>query len=89
MSWKQSRNDPNIYHPKDNGEKSSTVRSAPQNVNQQMLDALRAAQTLFLVALPKFNWGASCLDAQAISLLNSVPGQVKQAIDEAERTANQ
>ena len=29
-------------------------------------------------ALPKFNWGASVLDANAIGLLNDVPGEVRK-----------
>lgn len=43
-------------------------------------DALRAAQRLFKEALPKFNWGASFLDANAIQLLNEVPAKVNAAI---------
>ena len=48
---------------------------------QEMLAALLSAQKLFDEALPKFNWGASCLDARAISLLNTVPNQVRKAIE--------
>ena len=43
-------------------------------------DALQAAQRLFKEALPKFNWGASFLDANAIRLLNEVPAKVDAAI---------
>ena len=43
-------------------------------------DALQAAQRLFKEALPKFNWGASFLDANAIQLLNEVPAKVNAAI---------
>ena len=43
-------------------------------------DALQAAQRLFKEALPKFNWGASFLDANAIQLLNDVPAKVNAAI---------
>lgn len=47
-------------------------------------DQLRAAATrakqLFDEALPKFNWGASFLDASAIQLLNEVPGEVAAAL---------
>lgn len=47
-------------------------------------DQLRAAavqaKRLFDEALPKFNWGASFLDANAIALLNEVPAQVAAAI---------
>lgn len=35
---------------------------------------------LFKEALPKFNWGASALDANAIQLLNEVPGEVAKAM---------
>lgn len=43
-------------------------------------DALQAAQRLLKEALPKFNWGASFLDADAIQLLNEVPAKVDAAI---------
>ena len=43
-------------------------------------DALQAAQRLFKEALPKFNWGASFLDANAIQVLNEVPAKVNAAI---------
>lgn len=47
-------------------------------------DALRAAceraKRLFDEALPKFNWGASFLDANAIQLLNEVPSEVAAAL---------
>lgn len=42
--------------------------------------ALNRAHRLFNEALPKFNWGASALDANAITLLNEVPGEVRHAI---------
>ncbi len=42
--------------------------------------ALRAADTLFDEALPKFDWGRSALDANAIALLNQVPDKVKRAL---------
>lgn len=35
-------------------------------------------QRLFNEALPKFNWGASFLDANAINLLNEVPAEVSR-----------
>ena len=52
-----------------------------------MLEALKDCQQLFVKALPKFNWGASALDAKAIQLLNEVPDKVEQAISAAERRA--
>lgn len=41
---------------------------------------LARAARLFEEALPKFNWGASALDANAIQLLNEVPGEVRAAL---------
>ena len=51
-------------------------------------DALQAAQRLFKEALPKFNWGASFLDANAIQLLNEVPAKVNAAIRAAKVEKN-
>jgi hypothetical protein len=48
----------------------------------QMAEALRACERLFDEALPKFNWGASALDANAITLLNVVPAKVRAALIE-------
>lgn len=45
-----------------------------------MFDALVRAQRLLNEAVPKFNYGASYLDANAIRLLNEVPGEVNAAI---------
>jgi len=49
-----------------------------------MLEALRDCTRLINEALPKFNWAASALDANAIMLLNEVPSKVKAAIARAE-----
>ena len=46
----------------------------------KMKAALEACQRLFNEALPKFNWGASALDANAIQRLNEVPGTVRDAL---------
>lgn len=46
----------------------------------QIVRALERAERLFNEALPKFNWGASALDANAIALLNEVPGEVRRAL---------
>jgi len=51
---------------------------------ENTIAALKAADRLFKEALPKFNWGASFLDANAIQLLNEVPGQVRRAIEAEE-----
>ena len=53
-------------------------------MSDDLLAALRLAQRLFDEALPKFNWGASALDANAIRLLNEVPIAVRKAIMKAE-----
>ena len=49
---------------------------------------LARAARLFEEALPKFNWGASALDANAIQLLNEVPGEVRAALDANEKLIN-
>lgn len=46
----------------------------------RLAECLRDCQRLFTEALPKFNWGASALDANAITLLNEVPGKVAKAL---------
>ena len=51
--------------------------------------ALARAARLFEEALPKFNWGASALDANAIQLLNEVPGEVRAALDANEKLINE
>lgn len=48
-----------------------------------LLEALISAQKLINEALPKFDWGKSPLDANAIGLLNSVPGIINAAIAKA------
>lgn len=48
--------------------------------DEVITSALQNTQRLFAEALPKFNWGASCLDANAIQLLNIVPSQVNGAM---------
>jgi len=45
----------------------------------EVRNLLRDAMRLFDEALPKFNWGASALDANAIQILNEVPVAVRQA----------
>jgi hypothetical protein len=50
-----------------------------------LIAALEAAQRLFKEALPKFNWGTSCLDANAIRLLNEVPSQVDAVLKQVDR----
>lgn len=43
-------------------------------------DALTMAKRMIDEALPKFNWGASALDANAIRLLNETPVAVNAAL---------
>lgn len=54
------------------------------DLEAQMLAALKRCQRLFTEAHPKFNWGASFLDANAITLLNEVPIEVARAVATAE-----
>lgn len=49
----------------------------------ELVSALNRAERLFDEALPKFDWGKSALDANAIALLNEVPGEVRAAIVKA------
>lgn len=49
--------------------------------NETLTDALRSCVLLFTEAIPKFNWGASFLDAKAIALLNTVPGEAAYALE--------
>lgn len=55
-----------------------------QKIFDQMLEALKLARRMVTEAHPKFNWGKSFLDANAITLLNSVPIAIEQAIQKAE-----
>lgn len=45
-----------------------------------LIGALQRADKLCTEALPRFNWGASALDANAITLLNEVPGEIQAAL---------
>lgn len=49
-----------------------------------MLEALMLMKRVIDEALPKFNWGASALDAHAITLLNQAPMVIDAAIAKAE-----
>lgn len=65
------------------------LRPAEQNARlmaaaYSMREALRLAKRLCDEALPKFNWGASALNANAIALLNEVPAKITEAIRQAE-----
>ncbi len=51
--------------------------------HSSLLAATEAGLRLCDEALPKFNWGASALDANAIKLLNEVPRQLRAAIAQA------
>lgn len=43
-------------------------------------DDILTVKRLFTEALPKFNWGASALDANAIDLLNRAPAAFNRII---------
>lgn len=45
-----------------------------------MRAALLLAKRMCEEALPKFDWGASCLDANAIDLLNRAPAAIASAL---------
>lgn len=60
-------------------EHSRLIAAAPE-----LLAALRDAQRLCKEALPRFNWGGSALDNNAIRLLNEVPARIDAAIAKAE-----
>ena len=47
---------------------------------RELVGALRAARAMNEYALDKFNWGASALDAKAITLLNESPRHVLSAL---------
>lgn len=70
----------------DNGEARSTrtyreLKEALAAPDDEVVQALQAAHDCFTQALPKFNWGASFLDAEAIQHLNTAPIKVKQALE--------
>ena len=46
----------------------------------QLIGAAKHAERVEREALPKLNWGASVLDANAIDLLNRMPGIVRAAL---------
>jgi hypothetical protein len=48
--------------------------------NAELLNALRLADRLMKEGLPKFNWGASALDSNTITLLNEVPITISKAL---------
>lgn len=52
----------------------------------ELVAALRDAHRLNTEALPKFNWGASALDGNAIRLLNEAPGSVQRVLRRLDRT---
>lgn len=62
----------------DNAERDANARLIA--ASPQMLEALKLVQRMIDEALPKFDWGKSVLDANAIRLLNETPSVVKSAI---------
>jgi hypothetical protein len=47
---------------------------------ERLRGTLGRVEDLIDIALPRFNWGASALDAEAIALLNEVPLEVKRVL---------
>ena len=47
---------------------------------EHLISALELAKAMCDKALPKFNWGASFLDGEAIHLLNIVPARIQAAL---------
>jgi len=47
----------------------------------QIQEDLDVINRLVNEAIPKFNWGASCLDADAISLLNRAPAAMARILE--------
>ena len=58
-------------------------------INKQLLDTCRMAQRLYKEALPKFDWGASALDSNAIRILNETDIAVGNAIVAAEKAIDE
>ena len=86
-AWMQRRGTPlELEHPQafDAWRAAKSAASALQA--EPLVVALRRAKRLFDEALPHFNWGASALDANAMALLNEVPGEVGAALSAAERS---
>lgn len=54
---------------------------------QTQYEFLVLVQRVHDEALPKFNWGASALDANAIGLLNQFGLQLPKALAEAKKLA--
>ena len=54
--------------------------SIDPEVHRQVVEALKVSKRLIDEALPKFDWGNSALDADAIRLLNEVPVIVDAAL---------
>jgi hypothetical protein len=52
-------------------------------INAELVEALLAAKRMCEQALPKFNWGASFLDAHSITLLNETPAIIDAALKKA------
>lgn len=59
----------------------AALKEALAAPDDEIVQALQAADACFTQALPKFNWGASFLDAEAIHHLNTAPIKVKKALE--------
>ena len=78
------RTDSKAYQEGQNVMEEDTANACLIEAAPGMLEALELCLRLIDEALPKFDWGRSALDANAIWLLNEVPGKVKSAIKMAE-----
>jgi hypothetical protein len=58
-------------------------------VSNNTLETLKLLDRVFQEAVPKFNWGASFLDANAIDLLNRAPPALTRLIAELEAQQSQ
>lgn len=82
-----------IYNPKNEmtvlAQNSAEARPIIDKLNSYdaLVKALQRAERLINQALPKFDWGKSALDANAIALLNEVPGDVARALKLAQASA--
>jgi hypothetical protein len=65
---------------RDEGEATAAFIVTAYNSHADLVKALERCARLISEALPKFNWGKSALDANAIALLNEVPGEVARAL---------
>jgi hypothetical protein len=64
-------------------DENAAADAALITASPNMLRALEQVERLISEALPRFDWGRSALDANAIRLLNETPGVVAAALAKA------